>query len=34
MLFKDCICEFIFECEIKKYTLRITKDYRNNLNFL
>jgi integrase/recombinase XerD len=34
VLFKDCIKEFLFECEIRKYTWKTIKGYRNNLEFL
>lgn len=30
MLAKDILKEFIFECEIRKFTLRTIKGYRNN----
>lgn len=34
MLLKDALQEFIFECEIKKYTWKTIKGYRNGLEYL
>lgn len=34
MLLEDALKEFIFECEIKKYTWKTIKGYRNGLEFL
>lgn len=34
MLLKDALQEFIFECEVKKYTWKTIKGYRNGLEYL
>ncbi len=34
MLLEDSLREFLFECEIKKYTWKTIKGYRNGLEFL
>ena len=34
MLLEDSMSEFLFECEIRKYTWKTIKGYRNGLEFL
>ena len=34
MLFCDGIKDFLFECELRKYTWKTVKGYRNHLEFL
>ena len=34
MLLDDCLKEFLYECEIRKYTWKTIKGYRNGLEFL
>ena len=34
MLLEDSLKEFLFECEIRKYTWKTIRGYRNNLRFL
>lgn len=34
MLMDDSLKEFLFECEIRKYTWKTIKGYRNGLEFL
>ena len=34
MQLKDCLKEFLLECQIKEYTRKTIKGYRNGLEFL
>ena len=34
MLLNDCLKEFLFECEVRKYTWKTIKGFRNGLEFL
>jgi len=34
MLLEESLKEFLFECEVRKYTWKTIRGYRNGLNFL
>ncbi len=34
MLLEESLKEFLFECEVRKYTWKTIREYRNGLNFL
>lgn len=34
MLLEESLKEFLFECEVRKYTWKTIREYQNGLNYL